>query len=177
MTLQDEIDAMIAGVAMGDRTAFRQLYDRTASKLFGICLHIADDPGLAEDALEEVFQTVWAKAGLYRANGTTPMTWLITLTRDAALDRRQDEPPSDEAETNGQSAPWDPAVRGQGRAEAELLAACLQELPPERAVMLRRAYLEGVRYAQLADEAGMPEIGMRTVMRRNLAQLRDCLSQ
>ncbi len=33
--------------------------------------------------------TVWNKADGYRVNGYSPMTWLITITRNRAVDRRR----------------------------------------------------------------------------------------
>ncbi|NVK61194.1 MAG: RNA polymerase subunit sigma, partial [Rhodobacteraceae bacterium] len=87
-TPQAEIEDLIARTAMGDRAAFRLLYDRTAAKLFGVCLRVLNDRGLAEEALQDVYCKIWARAGQYRVNGFSPMTWLITLARNAAIDRR-----------------------------------------------------------------------------------------
>ena len=88
-TPQAEIEDLIARIAMGDRAAFRSLYDRTAAKLFGVCLRVLNDRALAEEALQDVYCKIWARAGQYRVNGFSPMTWLITLARNAAIDRRR----------------------------------------------------------------------------------------
>ena len=89
MTLQEEVENLIVRVAMGDRVAFARLYDRTSAKLFGVCLRVLDDRAEAEEVLQEVFVTVWNKADSYRINGYSPMTWLITVTRNRAVDRRR----------------------------------------------------------------------------------------
>ena len=92
MTPQEEIEALIARVAMADRKAFRALYSRTSAKLFGIALRVLRDEAAAEDVLQDVYVRVWNRAGAYRSNGYSPMTWLITITRNAAIDRlRKDE--------------------------------------------------------------------------------------
>ncbi|EIE51661.1 RNA polymerase sigma-70 factor protein, ECF family [Citreicella sp. 357] len=53
----------------------------------------------------------------------------------------------------------------------------MSELPPERAEMVRRAYLDGATYAELADATGTKLNTVRTWLRRSLMQLRECLSR
>lgn len=89
MTPQEEVENLIARVAMGDRAAFNHLYDRTSAKLFGVCLRVLNDRVEAEEVLQDVFVTVWNKADSYKVNGYSPMTWLITITRNRAVDRRR----------------------------------------------------------------------------------------
>ncbi len=183
MTPQEEIEALIARVAMGDRGAFRQLYDRTAAKLFGVCYRVLRDEAQAEEVLQEVFLRIWDRAGRYRANGYSPMTWLITVSRNAAIDRLrslrgkgQAVEPIEIAERLYDPAPG-PETQTVMRDEARLLDICLRELPPERAEMVRRAYLEGRSYRELAEEGGVNMNTLRTWLRRSLIQLRECLSR
>lgn len=183
-TPQAEIEDLIARTAMGDRAAFRLLYDRTAAKLFGVCLRVLNDRGLAEEALQDVYCKIWARAGQYRVNGFSPMTWLITLARNAAIDRRRRRDAGararvasiDAAEMVADPAPG-PAQQAESRSEAQALMSCMSELPPERAEMVRRAYLEGATYAELSDATGVKLNTVRTWLRRSLMQLRECLSR
>ena len=52
---------------------------------------------------------------------------------------------------------------------------CMQQLKPERAEAVRRAYVEGESYNELADRLGVPLNTVRTWLRRSLLALRDCL--
>ncbi|MAB07461.1 MAG: RNA polymerase subunit sigma [Rhodobacteraceae bacterium] len=181
---QAEIEDLIARIAMGDRASFRLLYERTSAKLFGVCLRVLDDRALAEEALQDAFCKIWSRAGQYRVNGYSPMTWLITLARNAAIDRRRkrdaaerrSSAPIEAADLVADPAPG-PAQQTQARAEAEALFACMSELPPDRAEMVRRAYLEGATYAELSDASGVKLNTVRTWLRRSLMQLRECLSR
>ena len=85
MSLND-IEDMLARMALGDRRALSALYDATSAKLFGIVLRVLEDRAEAEDALQEIFVKVWHNADRYRANGLSPMTWLITISRNHAID-------------------------------------------------------------------------------------------
>ena len=73
MTIQktphEEIEELLARIAMGDRKAFSALYDRTSAKLFGICLRVLGDRAEAEEALQEAYVRIWNRADAYRVNG------------------------------------------------------------------------------------------------------------
>jgi RNA polymerase sigma-70 factor (ECF subfamily) len=178
----EEIEALIARVAMGDRDAFRTLYARTSAKLYGVALRVSGEAPLAEEALQDVFVKVWDRAGQYRANGYSPMTWLVTITRNAAIDRLRS------ARAAGEAAPVSEAelVADTGRGpEASAIAGdaaraldlCLRELPPDRAAMVRAAYLHGASYTDIARATETRRNTVRTWLRRSLMQLRECLSR
>ncbi|WP_319824262.1 sigma-70 family RNA polymerase sigma factor [Thalassovita sp.] len=182
MTPQEEIEELIARVAMGDRRAFAALYDRTSAKLFGVCLRVLKSQTQAEEVLQEVFLRIWDRAGQYRANGYSPMTWLITVTRNAAIDRLRQQArrgqgvdAGDVAEQLSDPGPG-PEAQAVARDQARLLQDCLEALPPDRAAMVRGAYLDGISYADLARATGVKLNTVRTWLRRSLMQLRECLN-
>ncbi len=180
MRTPSDIETLIARVALGDRAAFAALYDATSAKLFGICLRVLADRHEAEDALQEVFVRVWDKADRYAANGLSPMTWLITIARNIAIDRlRVRKMPVETLEAvpdvaDGGPTPEAAAIAASERAR---VAGCLDELEPDRAEAVRRAYLDGATYQELADRYAVPLNTMRTWLRRSLLKLRDCLSR
>ncbi|MGI1663448.1 sigma-70 family RNA polymerase sigma factor [Palleronia sp. KMU-117] len=180
MRTPSDIEALIARVALGDRAAFAALYDATSAKLFGVCLRVLNDRHEAEDALQEVFVRVWHKAGRYSANGLSPMTWLITLARNIAIDRlRARKAPADGLDAMPELADAGPTPEAAAIAASESarIAGCLAELEPGRADAVRRAYLDGATYQELADRYAVPLNTMRTWLRRSLLKLRECLSR
>ena len=60
---RDEIEALIAQTALGNQTAFSQLYDATSGKLFAVCLRVLTERAAAEDAMQETYVKVWKNAG------------------------------------------------------------------------------------------------------------------
>ncbi len=179
MTTPQDIEHLIARVALGERAAFDALYAATSAKLFGICLRVLSNRAEAEDALQEVYVKIWNKADRYQINGFSPMTWLITLSRNHAIDRlraRRDRGAGmDEAAEIPDAAPG-PEDLAIASDEAGRVAACMKELPPDRAEAVRRAYLEGETYQELADRYAQPLNTIRTWLRRSLLKLRECLS-
>ncbi|WP_232816537.1 sigma-70 family RNA polymerase sigma factor [Paracoccus zhejiangensis] len=177
-----EIEALIARVALGDRQAFDALYEATSAKLHAVCLSVLKERPAAEEVLQEVYIRVWNNAGRYAANGLSPMTWLITIARNRAIDRLRAEngrPPAalpEAAEAVASSAPG-PEEQVIRREQQRMLDNCLDEMGDAQALALRAVYLEGASYAELAQSAGAPINTVRSWLRRGLVQLKDCVSQ
>ncbi len=178
-TLAD-IEDMILRTGLGDRAAFSALYDATSAKLFGACLRILNNRAEAEDALQDVFVKIWKSAVSFRITSYSPMTWLITIARNQAIDRlRARRAPTrniDQAHDLADSGPT-PEMALVQKSERGQITFCLEKLDQARANAIRGAYLEGETYQDLADRAGVPINTMRTWLRRSLLQLRECLSQ
>src|SRR5471030_1363601 len=81
------IIAALARIPSGDRAAMQTVYRLTSAKLFGVCLRILGERSEAEDVLQEVYVTVWRKAADFDASRASPMTWLIAIARNRAIDR------------------------------------------------------------------------------------------
>ncbi|MFD1382298.1 sigma-70 family RNA polymerase sigma factor [Rhodanobacter aciditrophus] len=180
MSELSQIEQLILQVAQGNRPAFSTLYDRTSAKLYGICLRVLEDEALAQDVLQEAYLKIWRSAEKYQANGLSPMTWLITLARNSAIDRRR-ALQSKEAESIDDydpacddATPEECAVTEQLQRDIE---ECLETLEPDKANAVKGAYLEGLSYADLADQFSVPLNTMRTWLRRSLMKLKGCMGQ
>lgn len=176
-----DIENYIARMALGDQEAFAALYRATSAKLFGVCLRVLGTQAEAEDALQDVFVKIWHNADRYQVNGLSPMTWLITIARNQAIDRLRARKVKtgaglDEADALADPNPG-PEALAMAASDRGRIAACMNELPPDRADAVRRAYLEGETYQELADRYAQPLNTIRTWLRRSLIKLKECLSQ
>ena len=180
MTTRADIETMIARIALRDRDAFSRLYSATSAKLFGICLRVLNNRAEAEEALQDVYVRIWHKADAYRAGGYSPMTWLITLARNIAIDklraRRAPADDIDEVRDLAASGP-SPEAAAVAASERRRIAACLAELDEDRAGAVKGAYLNGETYQDLADRYQVPLNTMRTWLRRSLLKLKECLTR
>jgi RNA polymerase sigma-70 factor (ECF subfamily) len=174
-----DIAALIARTALRDRQAFRDLYRRTSAKLFGVTLRILRDRSEAEEALQEVYVKIWQRADRYVAGGYSPISWLVAVARNHALDvLRARRPLSDDIETAlevADSGP-DPEQSALASGERMRIDACLGELEADKADCVRGAYLDGYSYEDLAVRHNVPLNTMRTWLRRSLIKLRECLT-
>jgi len=174
------LDQLIAKTALRDRGAFGDLYKATSGKLFGVCLRILKDRGQSEDALQEVFVKIWLNAENYRSGQYSPMSWLITIARNHAIDRwrakRTLAEGLDAAEQIEDTAA-NPEQSAIQTSVARQIDRCLAELESDRARAVQAAYVEGFSYKELAERHGVPLNTMRTWLRRSLIQLRECLQR
>lgn len=175
-----DIADLIARCALRDRAAFRSLYERTSAKLFGVVLRILKDRSEAEEAIQEVYVKVWQRADRYVAGGYSPISWLVAVARNHALDilraRRPVSADIDAALEVPDAGP-SPERAAEDSDERGRIEHCLGELDPERADAVRGAYLDGYSYDELAAKYDVPLNTMRTWLRRSLLRLRECLSQ
>ncbi|MAQ84395.1 MAG: RNA polymerase subunit sigma [Maritimibacter sp.] len=180
MATRDEIEELIARVKLRDRQAFSTLYAETSAKLYGVCLRVLKNRAEADEALQDVYVRIWNKADAYSANGYSPMTWLITMARNIAIDKlRARKTPSSGIEEAADVA--SPGLTPEGEviaaSERQQIMDCLKELDADRAGAVRGAYLDGDSYKDLAERYGVPLNTMRTWLRRSLLNLRDCLTR
>lgn len=180
MSGREEIDALIARIALRDRAALGALYDKTSAKLFGICLRILNDRAEAEDALQEVYVKIWSNCGRYVAGCNSPMTWLITIARNCAIDMLRARAPEgagvEQLETRPDPGPT-PEASVMAGDEARRIARCLDRLEAGKSAAVRGAYLGGESYSALAARFDVPVNTMRTWLRRSLMKLRECLQE
>ena len=181
MTDLADIEKLIARVALKDRAAFAEIYARTSAKLFGVVLRVLNNRADAEDVLQDAYVKIWRNAGRYRQNGYSPMTWLITIARNTAIDARRRKGRAASGgdamlERMADPAPG-PEAQTIAASDREQLGACLDELEAARAEAVTRAYLQGDSYAELAAHFDVPLNTMRTWLRRSLLKLRECLSR
>ena len=174
--------AALAAVGGGDRGALRAVYDMTSAKLFGICLRICGERASAEDVLQTVYIKVWERAGQFDATRSSPITWLATIARNGAIDWRRsvagravrDTLPeqaafavADDSPRADQSLVW--------AEEGERLHHCLNELEERTRSCIRAAFFDGSTYADLAARENIPLGTMKSLIRRGLLRLKDCL--
>lgn len=174
-----EIADLIARTALRDRRAFRELYRRTSAKLFGVTLRILRDRAEAEEALQEIYVKIWRRADRYVQGGYSPISWLVAIARNQALDRlRARRPTGDDIDAAlglADTAP-DPEQVALDRGERGRIDHCLGLLEADKADCVRGAYLDGYSYDELAQRHGVPLNTMRTWLRRSLIKLRECLT-
>jgi RNA polymerase sigma-70 factor (ECF subfamily) len=176
-----QLSAALNRVAGGDRPALRLVYDMTAAKLFGVCLRILNDRSEAEDVLQDVYITVWRKAASFDETRASPITWLVAIARNRAIDRVRSAGARGNEPIEAADSVSDPAPLASEVLEAEQekgrLNGCLDELEGRQSAAIRSAFMDGLTYEELAGRTGVPLGTMKSWIRRGLARLRECLER
>lgn len=170
----------IGAVAIGDRAAYRSLYDATSPKLFAVALRILREEGRAEDVLQDSFVNVWNGAGGYDPALSAPMTWMVTIVRNRALDyiRRTDRKAvelDDDLTAVLESDQPSPDALAMQRQDASALQLCLKRLDAGPRQAIAFAYFQGLTHSELAVSLQIPIGTVKTWIRRGLEKLRRCL--
>lgn len=175
----DQISGLIRRVARKDRKAFALLYNATAPKLLGAVLRILRDRGWADDVIQESYIKIWQKADQFNTGKSSPITWLVSIARNSAIDELRKHPTgrtttSQELdELAGQQVSAQEQLEGQQ--VTNHLNHCIEQLEKDRQDMVRLAYLNGWPREELAKHFEQPLNTVKTWLHRSLKQIKRCL--
>lgn len=181
MLAATELVWLLAAVAKGDEIAFERLYQATQAKLYGVSLRILRRTDLAEEVLQEAYVKIWRRAGDFNPRIASPITWMVAIARNGALDlvrkkaevSLEDEPGGMEVEDESQA----PLAKREMTEELKRLLACMGDLEEEHRRVVLLAYYNGWSREQLAEKFDRPVNTIKTWLRRSLIQIRECLGQ
>ena len=174
-TLSDE--SLLAGMASGDTDAATAFVRRYQARVYGLAYSIVGSSAIAEEVAQEAFLRAWRHAAAYDPRRSQATTWLLTITRNLAIDaiRLRHEHPIDPhtliaslSERHGQSP-------GIGFEDADLLRAALRQLPIEQSTSIVLSVFYGLTAKEVAAREDIPLGTAKTRIRRGLARLRDIL--
>jgi RNA polymerase sigma-70 factor (ECF subfamily) len=189
-----ELSQHLARAALGDRAAFKRLYELTSAHLFAVLLRIQRDRAIAEDLLQEVYVSAWKAAGSFDASQAQPLTWLTHIARNKAIDslRRAQAQPRLESvhgrdDGDGDERPdLDQRLADEGPGPAELLARasdarqlsqCMEGLTAQQRQSIALAFFDGLSHAEVAEQLREPLGTVKSWVRRALMSLKSCLER
>ena len=176
-SLSDE--SLLAGLGSGDPERSAAFVRRFQARVFGLAMTIVGDAGVAEEVAQESLLRVWQHADAYDPSRGRVLTWLLTITRNAALDalRMRQQVPMDPGTFTGlvMDGGQDPEERGLVAHESRRLRVILAGLPEEqrRAVLLAAYYGRTAR--EIGDIEGIPLGTAKTRIRTAMLKLREAL--
>jgi RNA polymerase sigma-70 factor (ECF subfamily) len=179
---QDRDIELLRQIAAGDRSAFGEFYDRHSVLMFSVASRILNDPGDAEDVLQEAFVQIWEKAGNFNPKLGKPSSWAAILVRNKAIDRIRG---SQRRTRLAQEAGMEMAIAAeandsanekvQGHDQAKLIHSAIVELPAEQRNAIELAYFSGLTQNEISEKLHEPLGTEKARIRRGLLKLRDQL--
>jgi RNA polymerase sigma-70 factor, ECF subfamily len=172
---------LISRSADGDSVALRTLYEQTSPQLFSVLLRILQRADLAEEALQEVFVSIWRRGAMFNAQRGRPMAWLIGIARNRAIDvrrQRRHEYSSQELTEDEDTLVTEHADLSEEAGlslDAQRLSDCMQHLSTQQDQCIRLAFLNGLSHEEIAQRLTSPLGSVKSWIRRGLRALKDCL--
>jgi RNA polymerase sigma-70 factor, ECF subfamily len=150
-----EISAeIIESCRLGDRDAFRALYDVYKDRVYSISLYFFHgDEAMASDVSQQVFLKLMTSIGQFRGNAGFS-TWLYRLVVNACLDAaRRRKPDSMHSDRFRPDAFAGPGSQEEDYARAQVaysVRAAVSALPPKFRIAVLLRYFEDLSYEQMA---------------------------
>jgi len=180
---------LMQAIAAGDQAALAALYDRHAGLVFTLALRILRDRMAAEDLVMDVFWELWCRSERYDAARGSPMTYLLTIARSRAIDRKrsadrhrsvrvQTDLSTDnigngpQPATDDQSGPLDSAIAGE---LGQRIRGAMSKLDAAQRQAVELSFFDDLSHSQIAERLGKPLGTVKTNIRQGLIHLRESL--
>ncbi|MEO8663105.1 MAG: sigma-70 family RNA polymerase sigma factor, partial [Bryobacteraceae bacterium] len=159
MSAQWDEQELLRRVHHRDQDALLLLYRQHSGRVFALAYRILNNRHEAEEIVQEVFLRLWEKASQYDPAKGALLAWLLTVTRNLALDFKRREirrsrffvsfSTGDENGEGMEGIAFNPGDR-------ELTRQALLSLPPEQREILELSYFEGFTQSEVAEELNIP---------------------
>lgn len=175
---------LLQQVATGNQAALAQLYDLFASTLLGVLVSVLRNQEEAQDALQDVFVSVWQRAQQYDPALGKPVSWLVTIARNRAYDRARSlgrkaelrkatEEDLSQRTIDQLRQQWNPRLQPD---HAGKISQALATLPSDQKEAIEFAFLEGFTQQEIAERLATPLGTIKARIRRGLLRLREQLT-
>ena len=158
-----------------DKDALSYLYDKYGAALFGAAQRIVQDEDVTAEVVQDIFLKIWNKIGMYDSKKGRLFTWMLNLTRNAAIDKIRSKEIKRSAKTDSidanvytidQQNSTETSVDGIGVSEL------MDDLVEEQRFVLQKVYFEGFSHSEIADEYDIPLGTVKSRLRSALKHLR-----
>jgi RNA polymerase sigma-70 factor (ECF subfamily) len=163
---------LLRATALGDQIAFAELYRITSAKLYAIASRMLRRADTASDALQEAYVRIWTQSGDYDVDKGQPIHWMAAIVRHVCVDmlrRTASQPlPSPDLQEIEEVVPPHDIVSVD-------IDRCLRRLDATQSKAILMAFYFGLSHAELAQVFAVPLGTMKSIIRRALARLKECL--
>ncbi|MGD8485915.1 MAG: sigma-70 family RNA polymerase sigma factor [Chloroflexota bacterium] len=164
--------SLLASAAAGDEIAFRRIIAAYHDDMRRVCMAIAADRAIAEDATQSAWVIAWKRLGDVHDEGHL-RPWLVTVAVNEAKQlvrkRRRRAEVEVPADASGVPGGIDPAT---DVVDIDVREAMARLSPDDRALLALR-YVAGFDSNELARAIGISPSGTRNRLERLLKRLRE----
>lgn len=182
-----ELD-LLARIADGDRSAFRQLYDIHSDYIYNLCFRMLGNSDDAHEVAQDVFVALWRKAHSIRGESRL-RTWLHRVAVNRSINFRKrggvlsrmkqimsiDTEKTSLSEQLPAPASTQPDTRLESKEAKVLLAELMSDLPERQREAFLLHKLEGLSYREIAEEMGLSLPAIESLIHRAKLKLKDRL--
>lgn len=169
----------LAEIAGGDQRALGKLMHATRDRLHAEAKRLLKVEACADEALQDCWLRVWRHASSFDPRLSRPMTWLLRVVQNRAVDmlrsRRHERERAVEFDQASAAAVADeqpgPEARWIARKRQAMLQVQLRGLVPEQRQALSLMLYRGLSHPEIARNCRVPESTVKSWVRRGVARL------
>lgn len=170
---------LLPRIALGDTTAVDEFLDRYGALVWSLASRLSPTNADAEDAVQDIFIHLWRNAGRYRGELGEEVTFVSTIARRKLIDRQRKYRRDlayqsvEERDLGGVGNPDLAAIDNSD--DSRRAVACLGKLRDNERQAIELSVYHGLPQARIAEKTGTPLGTVKTLIRRGLVQLRNCM--
>ena len=165
-------EELVMSLKQNSQKAFEYLYDNYSGALFGIISKILKDDEKSEDTMQDVFTKIWRKIGDYDASKGRLFTWMVNITRNSSIDQLRKDKNIFLEDISQQTTQYDKISSFQPQTTAIDIANIMENLKPERKVLVDMVYLQGYTQEEAAEILQIPLGTAKSRIRTALQELK-----
>lgn len=163
---------LLTRIRRGDEQAMASFYDRYATIVYSVALHVLHHAARAEEILEEVFGEVWrAPERLLTASGSLGAS-LALMARQCAVDALLRRPSSPIVYDLSLAAVYDLSNEAERLTLTEKTCSTLSLLPRDQKKTFEMAFFDGLSPTEIAEITGSSEPIVKAMIRDTLFAIR-----
>lgn len=180
MTVND--DALLyERIRNKDKDALEIMYDRYEKLLFSFACRITHDQSLAEEVLQDVFMKLWHGNRVYDSSKGKFTSWLLTITRNQAIDLIRKHKKTDTVEIMEKDSVSSSEQSVENEVEwleqGEILREAVSKLKTEQQQIIELFYFKGFTQQKISEEYQIPLGTVKGRIRLALKHLRSTLGK
>ena len=143
---------------------------------------VLNDHGLAEDAVQEAFLSMWRRLDRYDSARGEVRSWLLGIVHNGAIDKLRQSAVHDRRRASSEGleerlqSPERTESQVEQREQANEVRAALDTLPPDQRRVIELAYFGGLTHTEIAAHLELPVGTIKGRMRLGLSKLAGMLS-
>jgi RNA polymerase sigma-70 factor (ECF subfamily) len=173
-----QLDQLLSAVAGGDHRAFARLDHLVRPILLGQARKVVGQRYDIDEIVQEALIAIWRGAAMYDAARAAPLTWMVAIMRNQALDRLRRTSAAKRCGDHAFLDEWQerttpsPCQFLENEQALAALSRCLASLSPDQRDAVAWTWLRGLTHSEAASKMNKPLGTVKTLIRRALLRVR-----
>jgi len=174
---EKRLSELIDNISQKDEHSLRILFREISSYVYPTAFRILNNKNDAEEVTLEVFTQVWEKASDYKPELSTPLSWILMITRSRSIDRLRKEKQKRKFELNidfdTKSNTTTPEKTSIFSEQQDMVKEALSKLNSNQKQVIELAYFKGFTQSEISRYLDMPLGTVKSTIRKSMSILRE----